>query len=64
MITFLSFTIQPGAIDKFGVDSQQMIETVARKTEENGNIEEAVFLYDLAGVTGNLKLITNLVIFF
>ncbi|CAD5117218.1 DgyrCDS6014 [Dimorphilus gyrociliatus] len=46
-----------GAIDKFGVDSQQMIETVARKTEENGNIEEAVFLYDLAG---NTDLVVNL----
>lgn len=40
-----------GAIDKFGVDTQNVIETVADDTENKGLFEEAVKLYDLGGVS-------------
>lgn len=43
-------TRRPGAIDKFGVDTQQVIDTVAEDTELKGLFEEAVKLYDLGGV--------------
>ena len=41
---------QPGAIDKFQVDTQKIIEMVARDTESKGAFEDAVRLYDLAKV--------------
>ena len=41
---------QPGAIDKFHVDTQKIIELVARDTESKGAFEDAVRLYDLAKV--------------
>ena len=43
-------SIQPGAIDKFEVDTQRIIEIVARDTEDKGAFEDAVRLYDLAKV--------------
>lgn len=39
---------KPGAIDKFHVDTQKIIEMVARDTEGKGAFEDAVRLYDLA----------------
>lgn len=38
----------PGLIDKFGEDTQRIIEVVAEDTENKGLFEEAVKLYDLA----------------
>jgi len=39
---------KPGAIDRFGQDSQRITEMVARDTEAKGLFEDAVRLYDLA----------------
>ncbi|XP_071957772.1 nuclear pore complex protein Nup93-like [Antedon mediterranea] len=39
---------QPGAIDKFQDNTQRIIETVAKDTENKGLFEDAVKLYDLA----------------
>ena len=44
------FYLQPGAIDKFNPDTQKIIEFVAKDTDSKGMFEEAVRLYDLAGV--------------
>lgn len=41
-------TRKPGAIDKFQVETQTIIEKVARDTESKGAFEDAVRLYDLA----------------
>ncbi|KAL4234656.1 Nucleoporin nup93 [Mactra antiquata] len=40
-------TRKPGAIDKFQVDTQRIIDKVARDTESKGAFEDAVRLYDL-----------------
>ena len=42
---------QPGAIDKFKLDTQRIIELVAKDTEDKGLFEDAVRLYDLAKVS-------------
>ena len=42
---------KPGAIDKFHGDTQKIMELVARDTENKGLFEDAVKLYDLAGVS-------------
>ncbi|ELT94870.1 hypothetical protein CAPTEDRAFT_177509 [Capitella teleta] len=39
---------RPGALDKFKLDTQGIIETVANDTESKGLYEDAVRLYDLA----------------
>ncbi|XP_052817034.1 nuclear pore complex protein Nup93-like [Mya arenaria] len=39
---------KPGAIDKFQVETQRIIEKVANDTENKGSFEDAVKLYDLA----------------
>ena len=44
-------TRRPGAVDKFQTNTQKIIETVARDTEAKGLFEEALKLYDLAGVS-------------
>ena len=44
-------TRRPGAVDKFQADTQRIVETVARDTEAKGLFEDAVKLYDLAGVS-------------
>jgi len=44
------FGFQPGAIDKFQVETQRIIEKVAKDTEAKGAFEDAVRLYDLAKV--------------
>ena len=44
-------TRRPGAVDKFQANTQQILETVARDTEAKGLFEDAVKLYDLAGVS-------------
>lgn len=41
-------TRKPGAIDRFQIDSQCIIEKVARDAEAKGAFEDAVRLYDLA----------------
>ncbi|XP_033102112.1 nuclear pore complex protein Nup93-like [Anneissia japonica] len=41
-------TRRPGAIDKFQDNTQRIIETVAKDTENKGLFEDAVKLYDLA----------------
>jgi hypothetical protein len=41
---------RPGAIDKFQLDTQKIIELVAGDTEKKGQFEDAVRLYDLAMV--------------
>ena len=43
-------SFQPGAIDKFKLNTQRIIELVAKHTEDKGLFEEAVRLYDLAKV--------------
>ena len=43
-------TRRPGAVDKFQTNTQKIIETVARDTEAKGLFEDALKLYDLAGV--------------
>ncbi|PIK35818.1 putative nuclear pore complex protein [Apostichopus japonicus] len=48
-----------GAIDKFGVDTQNVIETVADDTENKGLFEEAVKLYDLGGNVSKVLEIMN-----
>lgn len=52
-------TRRPGAIDKFGVDTQQVIDTVAEDTEVKGLFEEAVKLYDLGGNVNKVLEIMN-----
>ena len=42
---------QPGALDKFKLDTKSIIEVVARDTESKGLNEDAVRLYDLAMVS-------------
>ena len=44
-------TRRPGAVDKFHVDTQSITETVAMDTEAKGLFEDALKLYDLAGVS-------------
>ena len=44
-------TRRPGAVDKFQVNTQQILETVAKDTEAKGLFEDAVKLYDLASVS-------------
>jgi nuclear pore complex protein Nup93 len=41
---------RPGAIDKFQLDTQKIIEMVANDTEKKGQFEDAVRLYDLSMV--------------
>jgi len=41
---------RPGAIDKFRLDTQSVVEVVAEDTETKGHFEDAVKLYDLAQV--------------
>ena len=41
---------QPGVIDKFHLDTEAIIELVARDSENKGLLEDAVRLYDLAKV--------------
>ena len=42
---------RPGAIDKFRLDTQGIVEVVAEDTETKGHFEDAVKLYDLAQVS-------------
>ena len=46
----------PGLVDKFGalVDTADIIQMVARDSEERGMLEDAVKLYDLAGKAGKV----------
>jgi len=41
---------RPGAIDKFHLDTQGIVEVVAEDMETKGHFEDAVKLYDLAQV--------------
>lgn len=41
---------RPGAIDKFRLDTQSIVEVVAVDMETKGHFEDAVKLYDLAQV--------------
>ena len=59
-----SGTRRPGAVDKFQVNTQKIIETVARDTEAKGLFEDALKLYDLAGVGVIALLNHNLVLFY
>ena len=43
-------TRRPGAIDKFHLDTKDIVEVVAEDTETKGHFEDAVKLYDLAQV--------------
>jgi hypothetical protein len=45
---------RPGAVDKFQLDTQKIIEMVANDTEKKGQFEDAVRLYDLAMVRRRL----------
>ena len=40
----------PGCVDKFGVDTSEIISEIANDTESQGCLEDAVHLYDLAKV--------------
>ena len=42
---------RPGAIDKFRADTKKIIELVAMTTENKGQLEDAIRLYDLAKVS-------------
>ena len=56
-------TRRPGAVDKFHVDTQSITETVATDTEAKGLFEDALKLFDLAGVSvdvGQINLGENL----
>lgn len=48
-IVYIVF-LQPGCIDKFGMDCD-IVGFVASETEEKGLFEDAVKLYDLGGVS-------------
>ena len=41
---------RPGAVDKFRLDTQGIVEVVAEDMEAKGHFEDAVKLYDLAQV--------------
>lgn len=41
---------RPGCVDKFGVDTSEIISEIAKDTERQGCLEDAVHLYDLAKV--------------
>jgi len=43
-------TRRAGAIDKFHLDTQSIVDFVAEDTENKGHFEDAVKLYDLAQV--------------
>jgi len=45
---------RPGAIDKFRLDTQNIVAVVAEDTETKGNFEDAVKLYDLAQVCSHV----------
>jgi len=50
---------RPGAIDKFHMDTQSIVEVVAEDTETKGHFEDAVKLYDLAQVFFSFILIRH-----
>ncbi|XP_071785698.1 nuclear pore complex protein Nup93-like [Asterias amurensis] len=52
-------TRRPGAVDKFQVNTQQILETVAKDTEAKGLFEDAVKLYDLASNADKVLEILN-----
>lgn len=52
---------KPGLIDKFGGDSQKVIEAVAIDSENKGMLEDAVQLYDLAKACVFFKIIIFLI---
>ena len=39
-----------GCVDKFGIDTSDIISEIAKDTEKQGCLEDAVHLYDLAKV--------------
>ena len=41
---------RPGCVDKFGIDTSDIISEIAKDTEKQGCVEDAVHLYDLAKV--------------
>ena len=41
---------RPGCVDKFGIDTSDIISEIAKDTEKQGCLEDAVHLYDLAKV--------------
>ena len=41
---------QPCCVDKFGVDTSEIISEIAKDTQRQGCLEDAVHLYDLAKV--------------
>jgi nuclear pore complex protein Nup93 len=50
---------KPGLVDKFGVDTSEIIERVAADAETKGLSEDAVRLYDLAKKHDNVLRILN-----
>ncbi|XP_071479796.1 nuclear pore complex protein Nup93-like [Diadema antillarum] len=52
-------TRRPGAVDKFQVETQDIIETVAVDTEAKGLFEDALKLYDLAGNSDKVLELMN-----
>ena len=48
---FKYYIFQPGAIDKFELDTMKIIQMVAKDSEDKGQFEDAVKLYDLAKVS-------------
>ncbi|KAK2144899.1 hypothetical protein LSH36_721g01052 [Paralvinella palmiformis] len=50
---------RPGVIDKFNLDTDKIIELVARDTENKGLLEDAVRLYDLAQNTEKVLELMN-----
>ena len=54
----------PGLVDKFGalVDTADIIQMVARDSEERGMLEDAVKLYDLAGRAGKVVGLLNILL--
>jgi len=53
---------RPGAIDKFRMDTQSIVEVVAEDTETKGHFEDAVKLYDLAQVSSCYDTFSALII--
>ena len=41
---------RPGCVDKFGIDMSEIFSEIAKDTEKQGCLEDAVHLYDLAKV--------------
>ena len=41
---------RPGCVDKFGIDTSDIISEIAKDTEKQGCLEDSVHLYDLAKV--------------